>query len=221
MATFEAQVEGLTGLEIESSNSTPTQAELQQFLRDGVIAVINKLSQINPDELWKFSTTTHDDSSGITITGRVLSVVREHDSTEILRPCTYISTQDRYLATDSTSLKYRSKYNPGYYIKDKKAFAVPAQGANDNDLIVTQVHYDETITHASDDMQHFPREYISLVVYYAAIKSLEAKMAEYTITEEDTELVQSIASSIISLQNSYESGFQVARQQPQESEDES
>mgnify|MGYP003626749878 CR=1 FL=1 len=219
MATFEAQVEGLTGLTIDSSGTTPIHSELQQFLRDGVIAVINKITQLSPDELWKFSSTTHDDGSGVTITGRVLSVVREHDSTTILRPCTLISSQDRSLANDTSSLKYRSKYNPAYYILDKKIFSVPPGSDNDNDLIVTQVYYDETITHESDDMDNFPREYIPLVVLYAAIKSLEAQMAQYTIIEEDPELVQSISANIISLQNSFRSGFQaVAPQQQQAGE---
>ena len=35
MATFEEQVEGLTGLSIDSGSS-PTQGELTQFLKDGV-----------------------------------------------------------------------------------------------------------------------------------------------------------------------------------------
>ena len=40
---------------------------------------------------------------------------------------------------------------------------------------------------------------------YAAIKSLEAKMAEYTIDEEDIELVQAIAFNLNSLKQQYES----------------
>ena len=35
MATFEAQVEGLTSLTISSSGTSPTEAELTQFLTDG------------------------------------------------------------------------------------------------------------------------------------------------------------------------------------------
>lgn len=208
MATFEAQVKGLTGLSISSSGTTPTQAELTEFLKDGVVDVINKIIQINPSEIPKFCTTTSDDSnSGITVSGKIFSVVREHDSLEVLRPCTPISAQDRYVTNDSTSLKYRSKFNPGYYILDKKIFSVPPSASNNNDLKVTQVHYDRTVTYASDDMQHFPTEYIYLVPMYAAIKALEAKMAEYTITEEDSELVQAISSNIVSLQNSYKQAF--------------
>ena len=177
MATFEAQVEALTGIAI-SGSSSPTQTELTQFLRDGVIDVINRIILIRPDELHKFANTTHDDSnSGITLTGQIISIMREHDSTSILRVCHPISVNERYDATDTDSLKYRSKYNPGYYILNKKIFCAPVSAGSNNDLIVTQVHYDETITYGSDDMQHFPREYIYLVPLYGAIKSLENSMA--------------------------------------------
>ena len=42
MATFEAQVSGLTSLTIDDSSS-PTRAELNQFLTDGAKEVINQL----------------------------------------------------------------------------------------------------------------------------------------------------------------------------------
>ena len=42
MATFEAQVEGLTSLSIDGS-SAPTQTELTQFLTDGAKEIINIL----------------------------------------------------------------------------------------------------------------------------------------------------------------------------------
>ena len=44
MATFEAQVEGLTSLAIDGS-SAPTQTELTQFLTDGAKEVVNLLPE--------------------------------------------------------------------------------------------------------------------------------------------------------------------------------
>ena len=43
MATFEAQVEGLTSIAIESSGTAPTQSELTQFLTDGAKEILNTL----------------------------------------------------------------------------------------------------------------------------------------------------------------------------------
>ena len=52
MATFEAQVEGLTSLSIDGS-SAPTQTELTQFLSDGAVEVINSM----PPALKQFCAT--------------------------------------------------------------------------------------------------------------------------------------------------------------------
>ena len=42
MATFEVQVEGLTGIALDGS-STPTQTELSYFLQDGVKDVVTRM----------------------------------------------------------------------------------------------------------------------------------------------------------------------------------
>ena len=49
MATFEARVEGLTGLSIDGS-SAPTQTELTEFLKDGVIDVTERVIVLRPQE---------------------------------------------------------------------------------------------------------------------------------------------------------------------------
>ena len=101
--TFEEQIESLTGLTISSTGTTPTQDEVSQFLKDGIKDVINKLIEISPAETAKFTATTHDaENNGIVITGKSIAIVREHDSTSILRPCTLISSQDRYEATNTS-----------------------------------------------------------------------------------------------------------------------
>ena len=109
MATFEQQVESITGLSIDGS-SNPTQTELSSFLVEGVIDVVNRMIQIRPEELSKFTKTTHD-TNAVVKKGKILSVVREHDSTAVLRKCERINPADRYITTDSNSLLYKSKYN--------------------------------------------------------------------------------------------------------------
>ena len=224
--TFLNQVQSLTGLTISASGTNPTRDELSQFLRDGLIEVVNRIIQLNPAEVPKFCSESSDSSnSGITVTGKILSIMREHDNTGILRACTPISPQDRYDATDINSLKYRSKHNPGYYILDQKIYSVPASGGNDNDLKVSQVSYDTGLTHDDSEsgIENFPVEYAYLIALYAAVKSLEAKMAEYTIDEEDPELVQSLSVNIASLKNQYQDAFGIIapRQERKAKEDES
>jgi len=79
LATFETQVEALTGISIDGS-SNPTQTELSSFLVDGVKDVVNKMIVARPAELNKFTNTTNS-TSYVDKIGTILSVVREHDST--------------------------------------------------------------------------------------------------------------------------------------------
>ena len=48
------------------------------------------------------------------------------------------------------------------------------------------------------------------------LKSLEAKMGEYTITEEDAELVQAISASITTFKQQYEGAFAIMNPQVQQ-----
>ena len=124
--TFEEQVESSTGLTIASTGTTPTQDELTQFLKDGVIDVINRMIEINSTELQKFTqTTTDSNNNGIKVTGKPVSIVREQGDSTTLRPCNPMNSQDRYEATDESSIKFRSKFNPGYYVLDGNIYSVP------------------------------------------------------------------------------------------------
>ena len=69
MATFEAQVEALTSIAIDSS-STPTQSELSQFLKDGVIDVTDKHLAVRPtDEKLFMAKTASQQSQGANLNG--------------------------------------------------------------------------------------------------------------------------------------------------------
>ena len=177
MATFEDKVIALTSIAIDGT-STPTNTELSSLLVDGVIDVVNKITVLKPEELSKFTKTTHHTGSG-TKKGKILSVLREHNSTDILRVCTPINPALRYEATDVDSLHYRSKFNPGYYELDGSIHCVPgAQGSNNNDIVVTQVNYDAGLllsdTYGVGDIENFPVDYEYLVVLHASAMSCMA-----------------------------------------------
>ena len=63
------------------------------------------------------------------------------------------------------------------------------------------------LVHTHENIKYFPNDKVYLVVIYAAIKCLEAKMADYTITEEDPELVQTITSNLATLKQQYAEAF--------------
>jgi len=177
LATFKTQVEALTGISIDGS-SNPTQTELSSFLVDGVKDVIHRMIEVRPAELPRFCSTT-DSGAGAFVAkvGNILSVVREHDSPSILRKCIQIDPGDRYDATDSESLNYRSKTNPGFYELNGKIHTVPvAAESGDNNVVVTQLFYDTGVAYGDEVPDNFPESYAYLVAIYAAIKSLQRKI---------------------------------------------
>ena len=96
MATFEEHIEGLTKIDI-TTTSSPNQTQLTGFLVDGLIDCVNKIINLSPEEISKFTKTTNATDS-VAKKGKIISVVREHDSTSILRPCTPINPSLRYEA---------------------------------------------------------------------------------------------------------------------------
>ena len=72
MATFEAQVEGLTGLSIDGSSS-PTQTELTQYLKDGVNEVTNRMILLRPQDKSMFTRKSAIQSSNSYDIGRTES----------------------------------------------------------------------------------------------------------------------------------------------------
>ena len=182
MATYEAHIEGLTQIAIESSDSAPTQGELDEFIKEGIFDIVSKVALYKPQDINKFTSTTNNTST-VARKGQLISVMREHDSTTILRPCSQIPAQLRYEATDINSLHYRSKYNPGFYELDGNIYTVPSAGSGDNDIVVTQVNYDTTINCTSVNylgagISYFPIEYENLLGLYAAAKACHAAASD-------------------------------------------
>ena len=228
MATFEAQIDGLTGLGATLSASTvPKDTELDQFLRDGVIDVTQRCISAKPQEALFFTRSSSESTSQYGLSnslGKIISVVRETGTDADWRDCRLqpISLQSRL--TDVDSLHYASKYNPAYVIGGDGSIGVfPVPSGSNNAYKVyyvnsTPVNASEAaLLHSHSDINYFPEDKVYLVVIYAAIKSLEAKMAQYTIDEEDTELVQTIAANISTLKQQYETAFAIMNpQQPQQ-----
>ena len=215
MATFEAQVEALTSLAIDGS-STPTQDELSQFLKDGVIDVTSKHLAIRPQDANMFiKVSSEQTSNGLDINGaKIVSVVRESGTDNDWRNCREIPIGLQSNVTDTNSLHYSSKYNPSYMVDENGTISVfPAP---DSDPDAFKVYYvnnlpvdkgGNSLVYTHSDIKYFSDDKVYLVVIYAAIKTLEAKLASYTIDEEDIELVRALQTSLQQLQISYNSGF--------------
>ena len=223
MATFKAQIAGLTGI---SSGTTPTDAELTEFLKDGVNDVTRRCIQAKPGEATKFTRRSAEQTSqGFDSGGaQILSVIRESGTDNDWRNCRQVSTGLQGRVVDTESLHFASKFNPAYIIEDDGIINVyPAPGSNPDAYKVFYVNASpidgdgNALTYADSTLGSFPNDKVYLVAIYAAIKTLEAKMAEFAIDEEDTELVQAITSNLTSLKQQYEGAFaSMAPPQPQQ-----
>ena len=175
--SFLLQVQGLTNLTISNSGTSPTQAELNDYLVDGVRDVACRILAIKPNEANLFSATDNlTDDNGLEVqSGIVVDVVRADGvSASNLIPADPMTASHRYRATDTDSLHYRSKFNPGYYILNKKVYVVPTPSSGADIAKITYVDYDVGVAHgsATGSISFFPDKYQGLVPLYAACRSL-------------------------------------------------
>ena len=171
MATFEAQVEGLTSLSIDGS-SAPTQTELTQFLTDGAKEIINILPSDKLD--WCSSqqtfTSVMPGSEAETLnTGKVLRVYRNDGDYD--RPCRRITPDKKGYVIDPDEMEYASMTDPIYYTENNKINVLPQGGACKYD----EVQY-PAVAYTDSAISVFPDEAEYLVTLYASLKSLQNKM---------------------------------------------
>ena len=198
MATFEAQVNGITNLGIDGTSTDPGQSELTQFLKDGVIDVTNRIVTLRPQDIENFQreSATIDSNSGLDVGGaKIISVIREagadgsSDGSTAWEPCGKISASMQSKVVNIDSLHYASQYHPKYIIDDNgKVNVYPVASANNGYKVffVNNVPTDETneiaLVYSHSDIKWFPNDKVYLVVIYAGIKSLQASLASASIS---------------------------------------
>ena len=192
MATFEARVEGLTGLSIDGS-SAPTQDELTEFLKDGVIEVTNRITQLSPEDALAFTRESSEITSqaGIQVNGaKIVSLVRETGTDADWREAKQISPGSQSRVADSSSLQYATKYNPVYMVGDDGKISVfPAPGGSNNAYklyYINNVPTDKSgasLLYSHSDIGYFSDNKVYLVLLYASCQSLLNKLSSYAISQ--------------------------------------
>lgn len=137
MATFEAQVEALTGLVI-SGSSAPTQTELTQFLTDGAKEILNSLSRSRQE---MFTTTNKLNASNTSLTllgSEVFSVTR--DDGTIHQPCRKVPAKLKGRIADSDDMMAATSTDPAYYIYNTTLFVVPTPSSSEKAFVQTLVY---------------------------------------------------------------------------------
>ena len=188
MATFEAQVEALTGITINSSGTNPTEGELTQFLTDGVLDVTEKWLIGHPQDREAFmNETALQVAQGADIGGAdIISVLRADGVTAgNFRPCRKISPSQQSQVTDKESLSYASEYHPVYMVSGSNVKVFPAPSDNSGKdsykvIYVNNIPKDSngnSLEYSDSGLGYFPADKVYLVVLYAAIKSINNNMA--------------------------------------------
>ena len=197
MATFEERVEGISGLAI-SGSSGPTQDELTEFLKDGVIEVTERVVALKPQESIYFQreSATYG-TNGLDLGGaKVISIVRENnadgssDGTTAWRECRQVSPAKQSRVVDSTSLEYATKYNPVYIMADGGINVYPVPDSTNDGFKVYYVNNvpidktnESTLLYSHSDIKYFPNDKYYLVVLYAAFQSLLNNLSAFTISQ--------------------------------------
>ena len=162
MATFQEQVEGLTGLSIGTS---PTTDELTQFLIDGAKEIINQM----PKHLLPLCSAEQSFTSGspnTLNTGKILNVFRNDG--DIKQPCRQIDSSYKGRVLDSDDMDYASVTDPVYYIENNTIDVIPVSGS----VTYSEVQY-PSVAHNANAISSFPDEAEYLVPLYASVKSLQ------------------------------------------------
>ena len=173
MATFQTQVQALTSLSLNDLTSSPSRAELSQYLTDGAAEVINAM----PPRL-KYLCATEDSFTSTAVgseaetleSSSVLSVTRNDGTIE--QPCREIPSSLRGRASDSDDMIAATATDPVYYIYNGKLNALPASG-NCKYLEVNN----PTVAYGDSSISNFPDEYEYLVPLYGAVKSLQSVLS--------------------------------------------
>ena len=192
MATFEAQVEGLTGLSIDGSSS-PTQTELTQFLQDGVLDITQRILSIKPDEASDFVRISSASSSQAGLaadSNRIISVVRESGTDDDWREATRVPIGLQSRVTDSSSLYYATAYNPVYIVSEDGAVLVfPAPSSSSTQYKLYYVNGSpvnlsgDALDYQDSNIKYFPESKVYLVMLYAACQSLLNNLSSFSISQ--------------------------------------
>ncbi len=188
MATFEAQVEGLTGLSIDGS-SAPTQSELSQFLTDGAKEILNTLPR-SKQALFTTANDLNGSSQSLTLLGSEIFSVTRDDGT-INQPCRRVPAELNGRIRDADDMMAATTTDPAYYVTNNILVVVPSP-TNAQNAHVHTLNY-PTVAFSDSTIAKFPDDAEYLVPIYGAIKSLSNKLS--TLIKSDLSISASAPSA--------------------------
>lgn len=219
MATFETQIDALTGI---GTGNTTIQGYMDDWLTSGARQVIDilpmsKLKRMSEEvEFHSGNTVLEGDNQDGTGAEdlKVLHILRleETSSPEIYHPCREISPEQKGRAIDSNYMEFATSTDPVYYISNKEVYVLPAKeatNASDNkDCKLIKINEDFTVSYNDNSISNFPKEANTAVMLYASRNALEYLINSKN-EDEDTELVSSYRSQYELIDAQYKEALQM------------
>jgi hypothetical protein len=221
MADFQTKVQAVTQLTM-GTDPAPSTAELTEFLKEGVLDVINRSIAVRSTDAVNFTAVTAEytaNGQDLSI-GKIISVVRENGTNDQWRKCIQVDPSSQYDVTNPDSLDYATKEYPAYAVDGDNTINVyPAADTGGADSFkvyyVSNVPESEggsSLAYNSDNIKNFPLGKVHLVVLYASMKSLEAAANNSITLDEDAELAALYTQQAQILKGEYMSHFGVTAQ---------
>ena len=197
MATFEAQVEALTSLDIDGS-SAPTQSELSQFLTDGAKEILNTLPR-SKQALFTTANDLNGSSQSLTLLGSEVFSVTRDDGT-INQPCRKVPAELNGRIRDADDMMAATVTDPAYYVTNNVLVVVPSP-TNDQNAHVHTLNY-PTVAFSDSTIAKFPDDAEYLVPIYGAIKSLQNSLGALSLSNTDvTDALTAIGNALTDAKN--------------------
>ncbi len=168
MATYQARVEAVSG-------AVSSTTELTVWLTDGVIDVIRRMGKLGYKDMFRFaSQASLATSVGLNMgTGMEILDVRRgtysaHEIPAFLR----------YKAIKTGNVNYVTAKNPAFYKLDNRLYVLP----NPKSLTAYISYIAPTsVTYSASAISNFPNELDYLVVLYAVLMNLQAKISDLSL----------------------------------------
>lgn len=192
MAAITTSVETYIGYTL-SGSTVPTWTQLDDYIKDGIVDIVNKSILISPGSRDLFSKWAKNESatSGTEVpSGLVLEVTRENGTgvAGVVNNARQISFSEKSRALDPDSMTYAGKNYPVWYFDEdgsnkRKVVCLPVTSNSDGERYnVRYVHYSTTdtagsaLTYASNidttPIAFFPISLQPHLILYCAIRSL-------------------------------------------------
>ena len=195
MQNFLTQINNIVGFTVADGTD----------IDDHCTASAKEVLDILPDSmLLRHSTGDDTGSYFLSVANKRVLYVEKSDGS-VTRNCMKIPVALKGRSTDSNSIHKATDFSPIYWIEDDKVYIEPQSGTQG---VVYNIAYPTIDAGTDNGISNFPDTAEHAVVLSASLKVLNDKLGALIVTDEDTELAQTIQGLIASTSALYQKEIQ-------------